>query len=128
MSEPIYLSDCYVICCFRTPFVRECQAVIVHRPSWDGDYWRKWFPRADWGRIYTFRIEGRTPGQHGLIFTSDLSGPGGAYFTLLLEPGQTRENLSEAKAYLKRQRDVTGFTVYHAVEPVERPGGVQECL
>ena len=49
--------------------------------------------------------------KSGVVYHDELSGPGGAHFTLYKEPGTTPEMIADAKVQLKNERDVTGFGV-----------------
>jgi thioesterase domain-containing protein len=48
--------------------------------------------------------------QNGIYFHDELRGAGGAYFTLFREDKHTKEDIQQAKSWLKWNRDVTGFS------------------
>lgn len=57
----------------------------------------------DWGNL--------TLTKNPVAFTSQLSGPDGAFFTLFRESHHSTKDIESAKAYLRRSDDVTGFKV-----------------
>lgn len=49
--------------------------------------------------------------KNGIELKWSLSSPEGANFVLFPEPGHTKEQIKEAKAEIRRERDVTGLRI-----------------
>ncbi len=82
-------------------------ARMVDEPDWSGD----------WPKRYGFRdyhyAQHWIDGWHGTIaYWSELSGPDGAHFFLLVPPEVVgNDPVNQAKHYLRGDHDVTGLTV-----------------
>lgn len=83
--------------------------IDVGAESWDGNWWEKYFPKTDPLWIRTFRVYQTTP--QGVPYFWELAGPGGAYFILFFDKDATREQVEEAKSYLRNNQDVVDLDV-----------------
>jgi len=54
---------------------------------------------------------------NGVVFNWGLAGPDGAWFHLIREAHHTAADINEAKAHLRRQRDVVSITIAHIGGP-----------
>jgi hypothetical protein len=93
----------------------ESRGVIVEmEPSDTGKYYgevQKKFAGLEWPDLYMIRLHDDFLTPQGLYFNYDLVRDGG-YYGLIALPGTSKEDIEEAKRYLKVSFDVLSIKVF----------------